>query len=1325
MNVDSTVLEIVLTWARNLARHRTPRVNARLLLGDTALANAVREALEANHDLGTWFLVRRSADTDAVKLRHGRPGSPPVGLPPDAPIVYIVFWLPAVPGHELNEQSLRDIPAHTTAELLQCSDAHADLELERAMLGRIDDATKAWPGKEQERSRDQYRTAWSALRKVLREERGGRERSVPFVGRLQAYSAWLNAAMVPAQEWNDLPADKRPARLVAAWGDALAELGLFRVPALASLLGLTTEPGKSLARAGTTQKWFPTIADLLAENFDASADFSNLADLLAGTASVKRQLERHKRIPLTQDKSQEALAREKLEEFCQSGDPDALRLVEWAFLEDPANRRSTTFGLQGLLSERRSGRRRMNPLDRAAEETTECLLRGLSGDAVAQEAAAKEVEQMKVRASRDLEEASSIAEALRALGDGTVMAPLAASPSRAVFDRIAQSPQRDIKALRAVADSWSALADKRPARDEVLEADTVLLGVARVVAQALGRDDAQKPEAKLPSSKIRVSAESDDVKPFDWDLASADDGTVEQLRRWLRDVVLPSTKDQDEAEEEDPVDAEADIESLAFTVTCPNGAKMESLGRFQVSWSHSLADSLQKYTSIAGRVLDTSTPCAPRPSLATLLLPENERATATEPAFNALLGELKLGEPGAADAWLIGPCPSAGAAWVEASFGSLEWVRRASGAGTASISDLEAQRDRAIDAGDVAVARRLKDEIAKAKASAPPPLPPIEEVRKRLQLCTAAWMGPDGRHVLLLPQHPLVLRLRIASERLLVTLVQHVGNNGWPGRALGDLERVLSEWRLPEPMRFYGWEGEPAEFREWDGLIGPVLFGPQTQMSQRESERLGQAEAERILDRYCRLFPARTDNLALRISADGEGNWARCFASGHLPDSGRASIDVVPKDGTGEALERRLRLDDDVTEAFALHDDGLPPRVRLRAAEGEVPVHIAFAAGEVFRPSIERDPIIPTPITRALFEPSVLFGTSEPRLGSIAVEIGDPLDEYCLRVAAAVGFARDERVGRHVHRYTFDTPKVTPEVERLHRNAHWLALVSRHPLHRAVQAARDVAALLDFRTTWQDGRPMYACVSISRDQIARDLGRLNVLAAQIVGEPIERLGQAIIDHARTFVPGRAINCAGAVSALEVQGLLGLLLSERAIARAHTHPTLLLPIDQHQGLLARSTRGRSGPNRRADLLVLQARPTELALGVVECKLSGDKLDKTHPMVVGAHQQVASSMEALERLTLAHPLAMAVRWELIAAVYDLLELNVDKREAALFDRVLAAVRGQLPVVADAALCGVRAWSLHKDTVSVDETVGGHELHIASKNETLQAIRTLAGA
>jgi hypothetical protein len=181
--LDETVATII-QWTRQYAEGtRAPRVNIRLDLGTSKeIYSRVRELLEPTSSTDLAYVVRSSADSEAVLLRNARPS----GVGPDARVCYLLFWTPSVSGHANNAASLADLRLVSDLALLSNS-AKFILPSEQAILAQCDEASAAWTESGREGARQHLRCAFEALRACLREGRGGRERSTPFVRNLESY----------------------------------------------------------------------------------------------------------------------------------------------------------------------------------------------------------------------------------------------------------------------------------------------------------------------------------------------------------------------------------------------------------------------------------------------------------------------------------------------------------------------------------------------------------------------------------------------------------------------------------------------------------------------------------------------------------------------------------------------------------------------------------------------------------------------------------------------------------------------------------------------------------------------------------------------------------------------------------------------------------------------------------------------------------------------------------------------------------------------------------------------------------------------------------
>src|SRR5262249_4745362 len=189
-----------------------------------------------------------------------------------------LFWLPNQPGHARNKESLADLRATPYWQILADS-KRLVLPAEEAIARRCAEASQAWP--KAGAAAEHLQRAWTAIRTCLREERCGPEGSLPFFADLESYACYLVRATVPDEEWQAAVPGERAERLVRAWGEALPALGMFRLPELASLLGITVDPKTSVSAKDFTDPWRAKLAEILAGNLDAALDFSKLADKIA------------------------------------------------------------------------------------------------------------------------------------------------------------------------------------------------------------------------------------------------------------------------------------------------------------------------------------------------------------------------------------------------------------------------------------------------------------------------------------------------------------------------------------------------------------------------------------------------------------------------------------------------------------------------------------------------------------------------------------------------------------------------------------------------------------------------------------------------------------------------------------------------------------------------------------------------------------------------------------------------------------------------------------------------------------------------------------
>lgn len=1308
------VVEAVTRWAEaRIHDGSPPRRNYRLVLGDAGVAGRVAETLAERSGPRAWFVVRSSFAPDAVLLRNRPPAERPTGVEATTPLIYLVFWDEADDRHHQNSQSLRDLSTVDTSDVLG---AEIELELEAKMAARCLAAAEIWQGKAGETCRRQLGELWRVVRDTIRTGRGGRESTLPFVDRLEAYAEWLLDATLADDAWASLPPADRPTALVRAWGEALPKLHLFRLPALASVLGAGVSPEPEAARKEDVAKWLSRFRELLSENQAAAADFTALDEQIAGrTGSAEARLKGELAgVPLAQ--SDPDGARSALVHFCRGDDAEALGKVEWLFYEKPKDRRSTSFGMKGVLIARRSSAKVL-PDVRAGDALRDVLVAACKGDGDAEASAAAFAEALRARVKGDGRHAAEAASLIRRLaaGEGPEVT-WADATARTVLLRVAQASTRDAGRLEQVADQWQKLGD---IESSAVEAPDLLLGLARLCARVL----AQRNVTALGGNVLVLSAGDD--QRLDLPLDAWTDDQRQRLAIWLRDCVLPAVIDEEA--DEDGADSEVEGQELEVEVALRGaGGGLDRLGHVTLTWTTLLVEATRESSRLAAWA--TSDPEARRFRGADLLtaLAHQKPVGHLEPveaAFESYHDALTQ-KPHAALAHVLGPVPHEARGWVEA------WSKELAPLDSGAVDQerrrkaLEKERD---EAEDPASFKRIQAELRALDSTPAAQLPSQDAVRALLRVGTAEIESGGARRLVLLPHHPLVLRQRLVAEALLCACL-HTMTSGWPAEALADLIWMLDGWAAPEPQHLYGWwDGDPLVFDEWIAAYRLALFRPFEVHDGADIARQGLREAGRVLDRYTRLFPAALDRLALRVNADAEGRWALRLvdqiARGDGPDGLAADLDVRV-DGPASSFARESWRAPERRALLELQDDGTPPVIRLRALDtATAPAHVAFVVGETvaaLEPQLDR--VTPRPAEGEVFAPSVLFEAGRPELLEKAFFIADPPDPLCRRVAIAVSYARNEQVQVHVERYSFDEMRVREPVRELHRGAHWLVLSSRRPMYRAVQAAgEEIATLLDFRTTWDAGRQLHVCVSISAGDMERDLERLGGLLRSVLGKDIPGLGERLVGRARRLAPGFAINCAGAPSPNAVKGLLGLLLTADKVRETRTAGALVLALDQHQLLLSR---GRD--ESRGDILSLwQEDDGGVALAVAESKLTVGVASPSDKVVTDARAQVKRSYERLRRLTAVHPLSPRVRAEVRAAITEHIHLAAATRaeaEAArpLFDRIASPVSPLRLALAEGE---VHVWSL--DDATMDQKVVQEDctVFVHGRSDTLARLERIA--
>jgi hypothetical protein len=1328
----NAVAELVCRWAarRMPGGELFPRLNLRLIFGSPELAGEVRKRLEPTSSAAGWYVVRSSADFDAVTCRNNRPAERPPGVTDESPLLYLLFWLPNAAGHEKNKESLADLRATTCWELL--SDAKKFvLPEEEAIEGRCDEAARAWA--KPDLAGTHLRRAWLAVRTAVREGRGGREGTMPFFADLESYLRFLDRATIPAEEWVQIAQPDRAGKLVERWGRALPALSMFHTPELASLLGITTDPAISVAKRDQTETWTARLTELLSENREAASDFSQLADKIAGKSTVAKQLDLLKgQVDLCRKSAgDKRAAREALERFCYDGDPTALEVVEWQFHEDPGNRKSRSHGLRGVLIARRM-RVRVPPQDRAIQETLD-LFGPLLPEGGDRDALTSLIERDGQSAAKDSNTARRLADLLRSLAAGQVPGWVADQTVREVLERLTRSAQVSPPAFDQVAARWDKLAGGEG--DEVIYAPSLLLGLARLCAAHLTKDATDPllfPGSRpLPGERLvlRVQA-AGDRKIADLQLAVGkwDEQTREEIRLWLRDIVLPGldTEETDEDEGEE----EGESSELQIDVRREGGSRPGPLGTIVLDWSPRGADLVTSTgQSLASWQLDEGVAVSNDWALLRRLFQEEPKtescpetvATACQAYMKAVKGTSKQW----AVAALTGPVPNAARGWIE------EWSKSLD-IGSGEVADpvlLMEQAFAALEAGRMEEATELK---AKAKAaSATPTSPSVPSVQSVKALLRVATGSVGVSRLVLTPHHPLVVRLRVLGDDLLMQILRRMWTVGWPESAVEEVLEAVDDWGWPEPLQFYKhWTGqEPLAFEGWVRDVGFAWFGQRGRRQAADLNAPGVNEVAYDIRRYRDLFPMAGDRLRLRFRADSDGRWAARVLDGVMrgDEPLRADIDLETDADVEDStvIETAWRQDYDRRCALEMSDDGTPARVRVRRSpESErEPAHLNVVSGdtvEAFTEQVELHRADPPQLQ--MWDPGVFFTPPRPELRPDRFLIGDPSDELCRRVGQAVAFVHNEsRDSVFVRQCAYDPAVVRKPVEDLHDKAHWLILASRQPLHRAVQqAGEEVASLLDFRTALDRGRAVHVCVSVGTRQFGGDMARLEGMLRLLTGDKTA-IGKAVVHAARRFAPRLALSCAGASSLTEVEGLVGLLLTQ-AILREEPSPGLLLALDQHRGLL-------TGRGRRGDIVRLRLNGTTLSIGVVESKLSMKSVTADHSVVANSREQLRTTRERLKHFTAQHPLVPRVRSSLARAIADQIHLSeTDTGGTDELTRLLdsAYSSGTQVQLEPDTVAVAHVWSLAPETKNETlEEPGKARVEIHGRDETIQWFRKMVGS
>ncbi len=1333
VEAERRVVDVLVQWALALPRPEgRTRINRRLVFGTPGIAGAVGTRLREASTSDRAWIVRSSADHDAVKLRNDRDG----WVSPDAAVIYLVFWLPGHAGHERNFESLRDLPSVTLRDFLSRSNEFL-LPGEATVVGQCEQASDAWPEKSRPRAKEHLLAAWNALRICMRERNGGAERSIPFVDDLVDYLTWLDAAAVPDLEWDGTPPSDRAGVLVSRWGSALPLLGMFHMPALASVLGIAIDSNSAIpspSKTGET-KWTSLVEEFLALNKDAATDFPGLEEDIAGKQTLRERLdELTARIPLCSSEAARPAAREALERFCQSGDTTALSQVEWLFLKDKGDRGSPSQGLRGLLIARKLRAPRPNPLDRLTHETI-AILESLVGDETAESGVVRQyIHGLRDGAAKDRRGALEIAEILRALAGGVIPPSVTGTSLIQALTKILDAQGRDPQQFERLSRGWEK--HGRPDADAPVATSSLLFGLVQLSYSRL--DAAADAERQCLVSEgdqagdliLSVHLEGSRVEHR----TPVDDWSLERrtaIQRWLRDSVRPlvfEANDVDDDDEEDSALITIDVDRSRGQTLTPFGtivltAPKRTSALLRASRTDTLS-SFQREGAVPGnRLLSELFESADTGKKGEE--PDNEKLRKAWEGWVRALGS----EAGWADIASVSPLPSEGRDWVEAWADSLECLDT----GAAEQKELlelqtKIETDAIPDIEEVRGAMKRLAFLTKAQAAAPSTS--LVDVRRLLSLCTGI-VRDDGkpRQLVLTPHHPLTLRLRLVAEDILADTLQLLWNQGWDRRTLDDLEGAIAEWGPPEPMHCYGaWDGEPLVFEDWFGE-GFALFSPLGAEREVDSLHIGAKQVASEMRKYSALFPASGDRLGVRFHADQRGEWAwRALA--HREHESRFSADVQLMTDLPlrqpTYIDSLVQKEDLLGSLFEPGPDGSLPRLRVcRQSPSSDPAgkfHVSAVVGDLVEELRSVISLIAVPSEApvyGIFDPRVYFYEAAPELRDYSFLVSDPPDKLSLSVSKAVALAAAHPGQVFRERYSFDETRCRHRLQRLQKDAHWLVLASRQPLYRAVQQC-GTSALLDFYSAIERGRAVHVCVSLDAQRAEEDISRLRAMLESLLTATVNQdEARGVLLAARSLAPGLAMRCIGSTGSIALSGLIGLLLSARA-SEGDLGDGLLLALDQHRSLL-------SGSGQLGDLLRIRMDEGTVHIDVVEAKFSTTHLVKGSAPLQEAHRQVQSTIQRLAQFTLQHPLILRTRARLARAIVHRIHLGSPSQEQAtrwseLIDHVLDP---SVPIVVGTReqSC-VHAWSINESTVDTSfELPEGERVHVHGRDRTLDVLRSLA--
>jgi hypothetical protein len=1258
----------------------TGRRNFRIVCADVSSVAVLQSRLDSVTESHARWFVRASSAIDAVRLRHGRPE----GVPPDVCVGFVLLWSEGSAEADRNAQSLTDLPAFDVADVLG-EPAAFELPGEGAVRRRCEQAADAWEESARPRAREHLVAAWNALRTTLRLAPRKSEHPLRLVDSLEAWGRYLSRADIPDDVWATWPDAERADRLFRRLGQALTELRLFAFPAWAHVLGVVTSVGtrpESVRRTGE-DRWDRQLEELLLENLRWASDHGALADAIAGKRTVREQVHElvYKRGVILGTSTSASAA---LERFCHDGDEGAFSEVEWLFHKDPGNRRSPSMGLNGLLIARGRRQPRVDPIERLAIETEEKLGPGLSED---DRGALRHLLDTGRRAAAGR---ASIAAVCGELAGGDRHGE---ADWRAITELIAARPAHAPDETRVLAAKWMAI-DQKQGTPDIEVAPTLMLGLARILARAEVPNPEESP-AELVLSLLDTDRPDACVQAF-----PVDPGLPLAISAWMRGRV----RDARSFEPEDDDDEEAS-ESLTFRVARRVAGRDQQLGSIQLDWrardrhwrawtlgqapTHRTSAWSHKGRPPAGVALlkHVHTQGAQKPA-------GMDELSAPWTAFVREVGVMPDGKrPGTDVLDLVAPVGAAACAWVDA---WAELVERAAAGRLADtreaeIASLDREQGAAIASGDFDRVKQLYAKLIALKSMPATPALPITEVRRILQVETSLLESDSGPcRLVLSPHHPLVLRLRILSERVLADVIATLWRGAWPELAQDELESCLAQWGLPEPQHVYGIGPTPLVFDGW--CAGYAVYGTLDSGRDTDAATLGARAVQGVIARYTKLHAASADRLRVRVAGDDAGEWAWALLGRGAMSAQRADVDLVTSLPGRElsAFERHALSSGDGLARFEPGPDGMTPPMRFRRVDDGTAqaAHLSLVLAErlaPFQATWGDDPEPGGDVAR--WDTRLLFHEPRPAAIDYRVQVGEAPDE----LSAAVAFAVARACNRHTpysESYSFDPAVCGPLLRKEQERADWLVLTSRRPAYRAIQACGNVSTLLDFSSAVEGGRPVQVCVSLGEARRSDCVKGLNEACRRLLGE-VDIDCESLLDRARRLAPGLALR-ALAAAPIALEGLLGLLLTESAVAGAGR---LVLSLDQHQHLL-------SGGGSLADLLVLELTEGAVTVRAAEAKFTLNAATPDGDPVPKALKQVATTVGRLSRFGVAHPLAARTRAAFVRAALQQVHLWDRAKPRAELDQLARIVDGlanpAVPIrIEPADRATVHVWSWAEST------------------------------